>query len=181
MSPISDEQARRYRCVRMYGDESVLDAVAALRDEQGHDWWYLIVELEDGRYAAAPFSTLAVSIQEGGADFLSRPLGDLVGDPLPVVEVVMEQDEADARELAERAADTDSSAAVVLCEGKFLGVMPAGGTRGAFDVGIVNLAGRYADLPEEGLLSRRRAKSRRDRKAGRKDSKPDEDSPSDKS
>jgi hypothetical protein len=181
MSPISDEQARRYRCVRMYGDESVLDAVAALRDEQGHDWWYLIVELEDGRYAAAPFSKLAVSIQEGGADFLSRPLGELAGDPLPIVEVVKEQTEADARELAELAADTLSSAAVVLCEGDFLGIMPAGGTRGAFDVGIVNLAGRYADLPEAGLLSRRRAKSRRGRKTGKKDDKPEADSPSDDS
>jgi hypothetical protein len=181
MSPISDEQARRYRCVHMYGDERVIDAIAVLRDEQGHDWWYLIVELEDGRYAAAPFSKLAASIEEGGADFLSRPLGELAGDALPVVEVVMEQTEADPRELAERAADTVSSAAVVLYEGEFLGIVPAGGTRGAFDVGIVNLAGRYVELPEEGLLNRRRAKSRRSRKADDKDDKPDADPKPDKS
>lgn len=169
MTPISDEQARRYRCVHMFGDEHVLDAVAALRDEQGHDWWYLIVELEDGRYAAAPFSKLATDIEAGGEGFLNRPLADLAGGVLPLVEVIAEQTEADTHELTERAADTDSGAAVVLCDGEFLGVMPAGGTRGAFDVGIVNLAGRYADLPEEGLLSRRRAKSRRSRKPGKKD------------
>lgn len=156
MSPLADEHFKRHRFLMMEADETVLEAIALLRDAGGYDWWYLVIELPDGGYALAPFSSLAPGIEAGGAAYLARPLGDLVGDPLQRADVLIEVDEVDMDDALTAAAGSDIGLATLLRGGMFYGLLPVGRTRGAFDTGLVTLAGRYAELPEKGLIGRRR-------------------------
>jgi hypothetical protein len=168
MAPILDDEVDRYRCVLMGPNETVLDAIAVLRDEGGQNWWHLVVELGEGSYAAGTFSALAAGIGGEKQVFLARPLHDLVGTDLQAVEVVVEQDTSDFDTAMRQAAGSASGVAVVRQHGEFRGVLAAGGTRagGLFDVGVIQLAGQYAELPQEGLLSRRRMKPRKKGAAG---------------
>ena len=160
MSAITNGQIDRYKYILMYDDERVVDAIIALRDAGGQDWWHLVIDLEGGGYAAAPFSALASRLEEQGEPLLGRPLGELVGTTLTVVEVTVEQAEADLDDIRRRAAESECRVAVVLKEGELRGVLAVGtmrsATPGLFDTGLAQLAGRYAELPERGLLSRRR-------------------------
>src|SRR5258705_13237431 len=44
MAALTDQEIDRNRCILMYDDETVADAVAALRDAQGAEWWHLVVD-----------------------------------------------------------------------------------------------------------------------------------------
>ncbi len=159
MCPIPDDQIDRHKFVLMYADERVIDAVADLRDAQGQDWWHLVVDLGEGRYAAARFSDLTAGVKAQGETFLTQPLDRLVGSVLLPIAVIAEQDQADLDQVRQRAAETPGHAAAILSGGEFRGIVPAGGTRapgGLFDVGLVQLAGQFAEIPEKGTLSRRR-------------------------
>ncbi len=164
MSAIPDGQIDRYKYILMYDDERVVDAIVTLRDAGGQDWWHLVVDLEGGGYAAAPFSALVNGLEEQGKPFLERPLGELVGTTLAAVEVIVEQAKADLDDIRRRAAESECQIAVVLKEGELRGVLAVGtmrsATHGLFDTGLAQLAGRYAELPERGLLSRRRIEAR---------------------
>lgn len=158
MNPLSDEHIKRHRYLLMAPDETVLEAIALLRDEGGYDWWYLVVELSDGSYALAPFASLAPGIEAEGASYLDRPLRDLIGDPLQRADVLIDIDDISLDDALTAAAGSDIGLATLLRGGMFYGLLPVGRTRGAFDTGLVTLAGRYAELPEKGLISRRRNK-----------------------
>jgi hypothetical protein len=162
MKPISDDAVGKHRHILMYDDETVLNAVIALRDAGGQDWWYLVVDLEGGGYAVGQFSDLTALVDAGGEAALQRALGDLVGDILPPVDVVVEQERDDLDAVRDRAADTESRVAVVERGGEFRGILPVAATRGSglFDAGLVEMAGKYADIPERGTLSRRRKKAK---------------------
>lgn len=163
MSSISESDISKHRCILLYDDETVIDAVLALRDREGQDWWYLVVDLEGEGYAAARFSDLTRQVEEEGAPFLERALGSLVGTLLVRVDVVADQERSDLQGVREQAAESDSQMVVVVLADEFKGVIPVGGTRspgGPFDEGLVRMAGRYARIPEQGVLSRRRMKAK---------------------
>jgi hypothetical protein len=74
---LTDSTIQKHRHIYMYDDERVVDALIALRDAEGQDWWHLVVELTDGRYAAARFSDLEKQLEKDKAAS-SQLLGDLV-------------------------------------------------------------------------------------------------------
>ncbi len=161
MAPIPDTLLDRHKYIFMYDDERVLDAIVALRDANGYDWWYLLVDVEESGYAAAPFSALAAGIEESGEAFLNRRLGELVGEELAPVECIAQQSEADYERVSWLTARSSCPVAVIMQGDELRGILPVAGTRGAFDVGVINLAGKYAPLPEQGLLSPRRQRPKK--------------------
>lgn len=166
MCPIPDEMLERHRYILMYDDETVMDAIVALRDAEGQDWWRLIVDLEAGGYAVGRFSDLSEPVEAEGADFLKRALGELVGEVLTKVDVIAEKDRADADKVAEQARASDSEVAVLTEGGKLKGIFaPSAALRkGVFESSLVSLAGQYAEIPKQGTLSRRRLETRKQKK-----------------
>jgi hypothetical protein len=162
MAGIPDDLLDGYKCVLMYDDERVADAVAALRDANGLDWWYLVVDLGGSEYAVAAFSDLQKPLQERGAPFLETPLAALVGSVLNKVETA-EKEAITTNEAQERAFRTPGHAVVILTGGEFRGVLPQGLRRGLFESSLVQLAGEYAPLPKQGLLSVRRLQAKKDK------------------
>ncbi len=156
---ISDQDIQKYRCILMYDDETVLDAVAAYRDDKmAAEWWTLVVDL-GGKYAVTTFADVSAKVKEGKKDFLEKTLGGLVGSALKPVDVVVEQASADLAAARDKAAATPSQMVVVVSRGEFKGVISAATSRGGaglFGSELVKLAGQYADLPTTGLVSRRR-------------------------
>lgn len=163
MSPISEEELARHRHILLYDDEPVMNAVISLRDAGGMDWWYLVVDLEEGGYAAARFSDLAAYLDEHGADVLEQPLGDLVGTLLKRVEVIADLEESDSDSVRDQVFKSDSQVAVMKRQAEFKGILPAGVTRsgGLFESELIRLAGQYATIPEKGTLSRRRKQAKK--------------------
>jgi hypothetical protein len=161
MAGIPDHEIVKYRCILMYDDETIVDAAAALRNEQGYDWWHVVTDLKDGGYAVARFADLAVQIKSADETkriaLLNRPLGELVGTVLARVDIVTDQEKDTLESIRDRTNHTRSGVAVVLTSGSFKGIIATGGTRDApMDVGLVSLAGKYANLPEKGMMSKRR-------------------------
>jgi hypothetical protein len=160
MAGIPDDLLDGYKCVLMYDDERVADAIAALRDAKGFDWWYLVVDLGEGQYAVAPFSDLQKPLQERGAAFLETPLSALVGSVVNKVETA-DKETISTNEAQERAFQTPGRAVVILTGGEFRGVLPQGMRRGLFESSLVALAGEFAPLPQQGLFSARRLQSKK--------------------
>ncbi len=163
MCPIPDEMLERHRYILMYDDETVMDAIVALRNADGQDWWRLIVDLETGGYAVGRFSDLSGPVEAQGADFLKRALGELVGEVLAKVDVVAEKAQTDADTIAEQAGASDSEVAVLTEGGEIQGIFaPSAALRkGVFESSLVSLAGQYSEIPKEGTLSRRRLGSKK--------------------
>ncbi|MBN1312523.1 MAG: hypothetical protein JXB30_14000 [Anaerolineae bacterium] len=169
MAGIPDQEIAKYRCILMYDDETIIDAAVALRDAQGYDWWHVVTNLSDGGYAVARFSDLAVQLKNideaSRVTLFNRPLGDLVGTVLTKVEVVADQEKETIDTLRDRAYRTKSDVVVILTGGDFKGIITTTGTRaGPMDVGLVSLAGKYAVLPEKGMMSRRRRQAMESKK-----------------
>jgi hypothetical protein len=160
MAGIPDDLLDGHKYVLMYDDERVADAVVALRDSKGYDWWYLVVDLTDGQYAVATFGDLQKPLQERGAAFLETPLSALVGSVIKRVETA-EKDTITVNEAQERADHVPGRAIVILTGGEFRGVLPLSIHRGLFESSLVQLAGEYAPLPQQGLYSARRLQSRK--------------------
>ncbi len=169
MAGITDEEIDRNRCILMYDDETVADAIAALRDAQGAEWWHLVVDAGSGAYAAAPYSSLTDHIRQEQAAFLGKSLGGLADDVLPTVEVIGDQATSDASALRDKAADSASQVAVITRGGEFRGILTGGATRGAglFSSDLIGLAGQYAELPKKGLLGSHRRQEAIAKKASR--------------
>ena len=157
--PISDQDIQKYRCILMYDDETVKDAVAVYRDDKAAaEWWTLVVDT-GGKYAVTTFADVSAQIKTGHKDFLESPLGKLVGTALKPVDVVVEQAGGDLAAARDKASATPSQMVVVLDGGEFKGVISAATSRGGvglFSSELVSLAGQYAELPPTGLVSRRR-------------------------
>lgn len=164
---ISDQDVQKYRCILMYDDETVLDAVAAFRDDKmAAEWWTLVVDL-GGKYAVTTFADVSAQVKEGKKGFLENPLGKLAAGVLKPVDVVVEQSTADLAAARGKAAGTPSQMVVVISQGEFKGVISAATSRGGaglFGSELVKLAGQYADLPTTGLVSRRRQEAMAARK-----------------
>jgi len=157
MAGITDQEIDRNRCILMYDDETVADALAALRDAQGAEWWHLVVDA-GGAYGAATYSSLSDQLKKEQAAFLSKSLGALVGGVLPKVETMGDQAASDPAAIKDKAASTASHVAVITASGEFRGILTAGATRsaGLFSSDLVGLAGQYAELPKKGLLGSKR-------------------------
>jgi hypothetical protein len=165
---ISDDDLKRFRSILMYDDETMLQAVAAYRDDkQAADWWLLVVDLGGGKFAAASFADVTAQIKTGQKNFLESPLGRLVGGVLKPVDVVAEQSSSDLAAVREKASVTPSQVLVVVDKGEYKGVVSAATTRGGaglFGSELVKLAGEYASIPAQGTLSRRRMEAMAARK-----------------
>jgi hypothetical protein len=164
---ISDQDIQKYRCILMYDDETMKDAVAAYRDDKmAAEWWTLVVDV-GGKYAVTSFADVSARIKDGGKAFLESKLGGLVGTALKTVEVVVEQSGGDLASVRDKASATATQMAVVVDRGEFKGVISAATSRGGaglFGSELVKLAGQYSDLPTTGLVSRRRQEAMAARK-----------------
>jgi hypothetical protein len=187
MSSIPDTLIRRDgdRCILMYDDETVLDAVIALRNAGGEERWHLVVDLEGGGYAAAHFEAVAAWVRSQGMEnrvFFESLLGALVDLALPRVEVVAEHDRDDLADIGQHILQSASGVGVVVRAGEFVGILVPGPdvstlaedkeglaiqsarrsvTRGLFGSGLLGMASQiYAEIPEKGTLSSRRREAR---------------------
>jgi hypothetical protein len=173
VSAITDKVVALNKCILMYDDETLREALLTWRETPDHyDWWHLVVSLEDGGYAVARFADLAHH-----QDRLDEPLRTLVGGALKQVEVVVDQDAATLEATQSQAGGSASQVAVVERDGEFAGVLPVGSRRGVFNSSLVNLAGELTPLPE-GVFSPRRlkAKSKKRETAPSQESTPKESS-----
>lgn len=164
--PISNEDYKLFPFLLMYGDETVLDAVAAFRDQRAQNFWQLVVDLGDGKYAVTTFGAVSTELQDGKKELLDSTLDSLVGTALKLIEVVAEQSTSDKSTVENQAWKTDSQMVAVVDQGEFKGLLRLGGPRreGLFGSDLVKLAGQYSDLPTTGLVSRRRQEAMAARK-----------------
>ncbi len=158
MSPIHDHELDKYKHILMFDDERVMEAIIALRDASGYDWWHLVVDLGAEGYAAARFSDLDGFVKEEGAMALESALGSLVGPVFAKVDIVVEQDSLSLSETLDRAQNAAGRMAVVVREGEFRGLLVISTRRGLFESSLLNLAGEYAEIPKAGMVSPRRLK-----------------------
>jgi hypothetical protein len=165
--PLTAAEINRQPCLLLYDDETLLDAVIALRDAEGHDWWTLVVDTEEGGYAATEFENIVVALGEAGEAALSRTLGSLIPDVLIPVSIVVEAGAVDSDSLKASLYDAPGRVAIITQDGEFQGVIKGQTTRKSaapsktiFSGGLVQLAGQYAEIPPTGTLSPRRRKSK---------------------
>nr|MBN1229026.1 hypothetical protein [Anaerolineae bacterium] len=161
MTPIEQALFARYKYLLVDAEATVLESIAFLRDEQGHDWWYLVVE-SDNTFAAAPFSSLAERVKVEQDAFLQTPLHALIGSLLVPIETIAEPSTADYDATLRQAGESQSGIAIIIHKGECQGILVTRTTRsgGLFDTGIIQLAGQYAELPEAGLLNRSRLRKK---------------------
>jgi hypothetical protein len=158
MSPILDHELEKYRHILMFDDERVMDSVIALRDNEGHDWWHLVVDLGPDGYAAAPFSDLSQFVKDQEASALEAPLSSLVGSVLVKVDSVVEQDSVSMAEALDLAQNAAGRITVVVHEGEFHSILVISTRKGMFESSLLNLAGQVAEIPKTGIISKRRLK-----------------------
>jgi hypothetical protein len=153
---ISDDDIKGFRCILMYDDETINDAVAQYsKTPDAAEWWTLVIDL-GGRFAVTSFAAVTAHIKQDQKVFLESSLGKVAGTFKPV-DIVAEQSSSDLADVKRKAGETPSQTAVVVDRGEFKGIISAGATRGGlFGSELVKLAGQYADLPTTGLLSPRR-------------------------
>jgi tetratricopeptide (TPR) repeat protein len=95
------------------GHQTFLDALRTLQSQNGQEWWFLVVDLGDGRYLAARFSDLRERVKSEGQAVLSAQLKDL-GAPLVPVEAV---EQSTACSVAEKRAESSPIKVVVVTWG----------------------------------------------------------------
>jgi len=110
--------------------ESVSAAVGKLEKAGGESWCHLVVEMGDGRYAAAQFKTLSPLAQSEGAEFFTRTLGSLVESLKILIVLVVEQSKIGTEAAKDLAYESPGRVLVVTQEGKFLGIIFQGQARG---------------------------------------------------
>jgi hypothetical protein len=131
------------------GTETLREAVAALHERDGHDWWYLLVDVgRRGELLAVRFADLIARILDEGPLIFNRSLMD-IGPPLVPAAVV---DASASRSTIERLAAANPNGLVVLAEGgqrddasHILGVINIRETRNVPDPDVPTLS----ELAEE--------------------------------
>ncbi len=90
--------------VIVQGDQTLLEALALLKQQGGQEWWFLVVEVWDDdqpTYLGARFGDFRDRINAERPSILEAPLKDL-GDPLVPVEIISQRDKLSrARQLAQ--------------------------------------------------------------------------------
>jgi hypothetical protein len=159
MRPVQAKDIDRHQCFFLFDDEPLLNLIVAFQQEEhAQEWWHVVVDVEGGGYAVSRVSDFIPVLEGGDEDTLSQPLSAFVGQVLTPVSVVRDMSKADFNALRDEAFDTPSRTAVLLAQDEFRGVIPFGGTRsgGALDKGLLEMAGRYGDIPTERRVSNRR-------------------------
>lgn len=87
--------------VLVSSQDTLRDALVALREQDGYPWWILLVVGEDGQVRAARFDDFRTALNADGAAALHRALDDFDAPLAPVVLADKSADRARARALAE--------------------------------------------------------------------------------
>ena len=76
--PISAEALGKAcnRYLVMKGSDSVLDALAEWSRQGGQEWWHLVGDLGNGRFAAAQFASLKDGLLDRGEAYLTQALAE---------------------------------------------------------------------------------------------------------
>jgi hypothetical protein len=163
MSPIHDEALRQSKNahVLLGGDQTLYEAAKKIEAAGGQSWWHVVVDLGEGRYAAALYGTLIKHTEDTPearrAALVTTRLRDL-GEPLIEVKVV-EQASMSTTGAEGLASESPGELVVVTRNGKFAGVLYVGGRRSAelfAASSLLGLPGIPADLVSVGdeLLGR---------------------------
>lgn len=175
--PVTMDDLRRYRSVYMFDDETLGDALGSLADQNGYDFWYLVVERTGGGFAACEYSALKGLLEAQGESALALPLKSLINHlqrqdgqkekiafptterPMIPVTRVLESSGVSVDLARAEAAASASNIAVILEGDDYLGLLPGDITRaGAFDGGLLAMAGQYASFRNRPTLRPRPGK-----------------------
>lgn len=129
--------------------QTLRDALALLTEQNGQEWWYLVVERGNGGYLAARFSNLRERLKAEGSDLLDSPLTTLEGSELPEAVIIgwgLTADEA--RKVAQSHV---SGIAVVVWNGAVLGLVDVGRTRQAMAFGEASMSEMASASSSQGL------------------------------
>jgi hypothetical protein len=135
MSPIHDEALRQSKNahVLLGGDQTLHEAARKVEAGGGQPWWHVVVDLGEGRYAAALYGALIKRTEDTPeaerADLVTIRLGDL-GEPLIEAKVV-EQASMSTSGAEGLASGSPGELVVVTRDGKFAGILYVGGRRSA--------------------------------------------------
>ncbi|GEM_PF-5014595 len=152
MTPIPDHILERpaNRYILMRGDHTLAEALRALQDEGGQEWWALIVDLGDGRYLAARFGDLRERIRAERPLILEIQLDALEPPLMPVEAVEQSGDLAQAEEAAMR---SPMKMVVVTRGGEVVGLLNLSVSRDIQywgEISIFELAGLIPAMPSAG-------------------------------
>ena len=120
------------RCIRILADHPVGEALHELQLAGGENWWHLVVDLGDGRFAAVQFRQLIPLAESEGFRFFDRPLSSLVESGIPLAPVV-EQAEIGTETAKDLADESPHRVLVITQAGQFLGIVYRGEAAGADD------------------------------------------------
>jgi hypothetical protein len=163
MSPIHDEALRQSKNahVLLGGDQTLYEAARKIEAAGGQSWWHVVVDLGEGRYAAALYGALIKRTEDTPeaerAALVTTRLRDL-GEPLIEAKVV-EQAGMSTTGAEGLASESPGELVAVTHNGKFAGILYVGGRRsaGLFAAwSLLELPGVPADLSPVGdeLLDR---------------------------
>lgn len=126
-----DVTGKANRYVLVGGDATLRDALQALADANGQEWWMLVIRAEAGIFRGRDFSIFRKWLEEGGPAALSLPLSERIDSfpALPVVELGSSREEA-----ASKAASHNAPAVIVLDENDIIaGILVFNTTRSVLD------------------------------------------------
>ena len=133
------------RCIYLPAYRQVGQALHELQIAGGENWWHLVVDLGDGRFAAVQFRMLTPLAESEGFRFFDRPLSSLVESGIPLVPVV-EQAEIGTEAAKDLAEESEHQVLVVTQAGQFLGMIYRGEAAGTSDgAALLSLFEQYVD------------------------------------
>ena len=142
------------RCLVAWPERQLGDVLLELLYRGGEDWWHLVVDLGEGRFAAIQFNKLSPLAQSEGIEFFHRPLGSLVGVCIPEV-LVVEQSAIGTQAAKDLADDSPGRVLVVTQAGSFLNILYRGEAGGeAAGTSLLSLFAPYeaAFRPQEAAM-----------------------------
>jgi hypothetical protein len=162
MCPIDEAvfEKRQNRCLLLYGDETVADALAMLKaTAEAQAWWHLVVDLGESQFAAGRFEGLSRRLTAEGDALLEQPLAALLDNPLAPVTQVVEREQISTTQALDLARK-NVNGVVVLDSGQFTGFLAPETTRGSGDLfgggGLIQFLGKAEAIHQRGSASPRR-------------------------
>ncbi len=138
-----DVGSKANRYVMVWADATVRDALQALADASGHEWWMLVIRDRAGHFRGGSYALFRQWLEEDGPAILDLPLAERIETfrALPVVKLDSSRDAA-----ASQAASASAPAVVVLDQdGSMAGILVFNTTRSVLDpfvsTSLLGLAG----------------------------------------
>ena len=156
--PISDEalQNPKNRFIAVSGEAKAGQAFAALSNLDGQLWWHLIVRMDDGSWRVARFNELSAGLGD-----VPDPAELLLRDA-PQLKLVssIERGSIETKEAQALARKSSARVLVVTDDGKPVGILVEGVTRGGApprqsivpSASLDELAGKYVKLKDYGSI-----------------------------